>query len=166
MVSQTISAVFRWDTYHPTSLAAIKPNTSLNRKYSGKVVSSFNFQTHTCLEIPLMAANEMLGKTHHTQGLWVSEAITHLVEQGQIYDWHCRFQLGGINGGQKPGNRARLELGDVTLHENKEISWHLLFFLISGVEPFRSSFSCVLKQRSSYQFKMPRIQPKAPCYMR
>lgn len=56
MVSQITLAVSRLDTffdvYHPIVLAAIKPNTSLNRKYSQKVVSNFNFQTHTYLEIP------------------------------------------------------------------------------------------------------------------
>lgn len=50
MVSQITLAVFMLDTfdaYHILILAAIKPNISLNIKYSQKVVSSFNFQTHT-----------------------------------------------------------------------------------------------------------------------
>ena len=71
-----------FDAYHPTTWAAIKPNTSLNRKYSEKVVSSFNFHTHTCLEIPSHGCQWNAGKnTSHTGTLWVSEAITHLTEQ-------------------------------------------------------------------------------------
>ena len=71
-----------FDAYHPITSAAIKPNTSLNRKYSEKLVSSFNFQTHTCLEIPSHGCQWNAGKnTSHTGTLWVSEAITHLMEQ-------------------------------------------------------------------------------------
>lgn len=50
MVSQITLVVSRLDTFdacHIIILAAIKPNTSLNIKYSQKLVSSFNFQTHT-----------------------------------------------------------------------------------------------------------------------